>query len=102
MVIEMAKHRNATPPDADARQGQVLDRGVNVRFTAAQHRGLELLAQQRGESVSEVLRLAVEAYLAGYRNGDGVTLLQQLELDLAQESVAASQLARHFGLASNA
>ena len=80
-------------PNRDERPRPKLGYGVNVRLTPAQHRGVEMLAEQIGESVSYVLRLAVEQYLDGYADGDGVTLLDELEREVANERVSTKRLA---------
>lgn len=70
---------------------------LQLRLTPTQHEALRMVAQASGETVSTVLRTAVVAYLDGFTDSAGVTLLEQLEADSASQAVLAKQLAHHFG-----
>lgn len=60
-----------------------------------------MLAEQRDESVSEVVRAAVDAYLDGFVDErTGVTLREHLELEVAQERVQLKKLS-HFTQAAS-
>jgi predicted DNA-binding protein len=89
MVIPMPE-RERSPQDRTDRGG--LSTALTVRLTAAQLRGVELLAEQHGEKHSAIVRTAVERYLESFTDADGVTLLELLERDVANERVSSKRL----------
>jgi hypothetical protein len=96
MVIEMPRRKERQVADderRDRRVGMRFTAAIQLRLTAAQHRGLEMVAEQRGESISEVARDAVNRFLDGFVDErTGVTLLDELERDVAQERVQVKKL----------
>lgn len=70
-----------------------------MRLTYAQRRALELVAEQWDVGVSTAARMLIDRALSQMVDRDGVTFLEFIEAEVANEQIAAKRLVSRFAVA---